>query len=589
MTRSSSSRRGWRGLTAPLLAALAAAAPGQGWGEDYWDRYLACLLASPANVGRAASCRTYVAGLEGSFRTTAVAVAQTVGPLVCDTATEHFTGTGIVIDRATCGPRPARSSCAMSSGEPPSCPSASALPTGDGEGDPVVSWCGSCRPTVSGPVLSGSDPRGCFACDSRDDEIDNVVQSFHGEVSKLMTCFGPADSARSNPHVAREDGTFGPFPNRALLAMLRETLSHHVARGGINIRCPSAEVSRGSEQRGAFASADNHAISVLPGGMFSASTLAHEFMHLSSSLGPGRGCDDQSHGTHNHPDSTHPSTTGASGVETEDTTTTRGMPNRHYDRVYSCQSLCFGSGEVISRDECNRCLSYPGAPAATPPAQCRDLVPLDQLAAIREARERQDPRMSDCISATESALALNPRDMVRGNVNQEGASVIFNPGAGPSVNALINRCESAYSTVDDAYSAAIDGNPSDSRNLPSLRFSRASYSYRKLQFAIHVSCATRANYQAGFAECRRRAGGDPTGQTVCGNIEARFRDWMRGNDAKIQGFAQSWNTLVTHRDSATSTGGAIWDSSEIAGTTASSICGSQPAVPGTLTRFTATF
>src|SRR5690348_3835466 len=80
--------------------------------DTYWDRYLACLNTG-AGAGHEAECRTRMQAVCAAFSGTTATAAAIAGSIECHTDTEFFTGTGVVVDRASCGPRAANASCAI--------------------------------------------------------------------------------------------------------------------------------------------------------------------------------------------------------------------------------------------------------------------------------------------------------------------------------------------------------------------------------------------------------------------------------------------------------------------------------------------
>ncbi len=147
-----------------------------------------------------------------------------------------------------------------------------------------------------------------------------ISGKFRNVMAQFRSCVSPA---------------VGKYKNAALWGALIDTLGEAVHGGGIDVQChpglnpgiPSAVADVNASARPMHVNIWRTDTSEL-----TLSVLGHEFMHLSSALGPDRAIDNQPGDIHN-------------------------QGNSHFDRIYACESLCFSPKP--SKQDCNICMNYP--------------------------------------------------------------------------------------------------------------------------------------------------------------------------------------------------------------------------------------
>ncbi|MBI2519153.1 MAG: hypothetical protein HYV97_01995 [Bdellovibrio sp.] len=338
---------------------------------DYWSDYKTCL--STIFTGDRAVCAELISSRQKTaVSKLATSLAGLSGGIPCtDTANNKvYLGNGFIVDRVSCGPR-GENIPGCSSFFGPSTPSqdtstvcASPLPATSGDGGAVIEWCFECAPD------------GCAACGSRGNMVDQAAKSVTNSVDKLLNCFKPG----------------GRYPQPKMRSKIIKSYTE-LSASGTTLSCPNQDTSNASSG-GLTAGRANLAertIKVFPVGMGDTATFGHEFLHMCGNV------DNQDVHTHNHPFNNHKHTGSGSGFSPATSTNQYGLPNQYFDRVYSCESLCFEK-ELISKEQCELCLEY----GATNNSQkklykkpCQKMLTLEQLADLKKLQRYADEEIRD--------------------------------------------------------------------------------------------------------------------------------------------------------------------------------------------------
>jgi hypothetical protein len=196
-----------------------------------------------------------------------------------------------------------------------------------------------------------------------------------------------------------------------------------------------------------------------------AATFGHEFLHYSA-------VDNQETGVHNDPDATTPG---------------RDAPNRYYDRVYSCQKMCFLK-DFLSREECSACLSYSTKDKKLPgvPKQCEKLISAKFLYPYSKALE--DYRLALNSKCNEALSRSRMLDLLKSPDGDRAALA-------PKLEELRTDRERARSCRLSAGKSllgtadkAIANSGADARSATALRVERFSRALDDIGMNIDAAC-----------------------------------------------------------------------------------------------------
>ena len=344
----------------------------------YWNDYRQCLIdLCPTN---AVQCRTYATARSAQFNNLTANLAALNPGIPCQRGDSIFLGNGAIIDAKSCGPRPTSTGCNQvsphltPSDEPAPPRLASQCPftqANDGSGSESVTWNASgsaCTPAAT-----------CRLCGSRASAIETVSNSVSEGISGLLKCFAAN----------------GPFPHTSLRSAVVQSYNDLIGEGGLKLACPNDKVSTGRGHAAADAERSSRTINVYSGGLnATGSTFGHEFLHMTGH--PHHAVDDyNSHLTHNNPQETHAHEGSGDSFHPATAENPNGLPNRYFDRVYSCQSLCFPN-QLTSREQCERCQGYPSGTLSTSQrAKCARMIPLAQLAEMQKRQRHGEEEIKN--------------------------------------------------------------------------------------------------------------------------------------------------------------------------------------------------
>jgi hypothetical protein len=196
-----------------------------------------------------------------------------------------------------------------------------------------------------------------------------------------------------------------------------------------------------------------------------AAIFGHEFLHYTA-------VDNQETVVHNDPNGTIPG---------------RDAPNRYFDRVYSCQKMCFLK-DFLSREECTACLSYSTANKKLPdvPKQCEKLISAKFLFPFSKALEEYSSALnSKCNEALSRSRMLE---------------LLKSPGGDPAAMAArldelradrekTRSCRlSAGKSLIGTADKAIANSGGDSRSAAALRVERFSHALGDIGMNIDAAC-----------------------------------------------------------------------------------------------------
>ena len=541
--------------------------------DSYWERYEACFEAQGRNCDRELRARR-------TQLTTDLArvISTAAGDLRCETDAEVFLGNGVVVDRASCGARPA-GSCPESGSH--TCPAS--LPTD--AGGPVVVWCDSCH-------AEGSSAQGCYTCRGRDDVVTQVASQYSAGVARLLACFNPSSS---HP---------GPYPHRGLFNEVVSTMGDLMASGGTGVRlsCPSDDLETNGQGPAGQANAAEGTIEIFDAGVDSAAVIGHEFLHLTSR--GGGGIDDHNHATHNHPRDTHSWEVDAEHHETRSESTNDGeLPNRYFDRVYGCQFLCFEGSDFVSKEQCETCMGYSGG-GRNAKRPCRDLMSREDLGRVHRVLEtvqqevglacgrqywaarryyrnvirHQDITVdNDYLYVPDLAAAERERD--RGNSTYITYHLSLEPPSSSDpgqhqfdgidgdtrrdYGEIRAACEGALRNVGTALDDVLAGSAaSDPRNRNEILSLKREFAFREAKFGMRKACSEIGLYGFARGNCIRRRGAYTCEQFFDRGGDSRyfFTQKLTPRIETLNEKIAAWNTLaaVPEADLRPGFNGAVW-------------------------------